>query len=293
MFREFAKYSGFVSNSLKQVFVYRFGAVVWMVFPLFFLLVQYFLWSGIFESNGGTLYGYQLPQYLAYIGMGYITVRLTACGREGAISSELKNGEVAMSLVKPFSYHMMNFAQHLGNRLAFAIQSIPMFVVIVILAQIGWRSTETLGLYLFSILLAFIINFQFSIFLGTIAFYITNVWGLFLLRGSLRMIFSGETIAIGLYFRIAEQSSEIRNLPVGFLNAEGVKSVFGVIGIVSYLLPFQAMYYTPSAIYSGLIDGAQSIAFHLAVQIGWIVFFAIVNKILWQRALKKISIFGG
>ncbi|OHD54101.1 MAG: hypothetical protein A2Y33_10320 [Spirochaetes bacterium GWF1_51_8] len=293
MFREFKKYSGFISNSLKTLFAYRFGAVVWIIFPIVFMMIQYFLWTGIFESAGGSLYSIKLQQYLTYIGIGYITIRLTACGREGMISTELKNGNVAVALTKPYDYITMNFAQHLGQRLAFAIQSIPMIVLIVIIAQIPLQTLPNFGFYILSLLFAFAINFLFSIFLGSIAFWIVNVWGFFLLRGGLRMLFSGETIAIALFFKIAEDGSTIQNFPLQSLNSAGVKSVFHILGVVAYCLPFQAMYNTPSAIYSGMFAGNEEILLHLALQAGWIVFFLIINKLLWKRALDRVTIFGG
>lgn len=293
MFKEMGKYTGFVSNSLKTVLAYRFGALIWMIFPVVFMLIQYFLWTGIFDSAGGTLYSIKLSQYLTYIGIGYITIRFASCGREGMISNELKNGNVATALTKPYDYITMNFFQHLGQRLAFGIQSIPMVVMIILIAQIPLQSLPYIGYYLVSLIFAFALNFLFSVFIGSIAFWIVNVWGLFLLRGGLRMLFSGEIIAITFFFKIAEEGVKIQNFPLHSLDTAGVKAIFHALGVIAYCLPFQAMYNTPSAIYSGMFASDREVLLHLGLQVLWIVFFLVINKLLWKKALNRVTIFGG
>jgi ABC-2 type transport system permease protein len=293
MFKEFSKYTGFISNSLKTVFAYRFGAFIWMIFPVVFMLIQYFLWTGIFESAGGTLYSIKLSQYLTYIGIGYITVRFAACGRESMISYELKNGNVATSLTKPYDYVTMNFFQHIGQRLAFGIQSIPMIILIILIAQIPVQSFSITVYYIVSVLFAFALNFLFSVFLGSIGFWIVNVWGLFLLRGGLRMLFSGEIIAITFFFKIAEEGVKIQNFPLQSLNSAEIKGIFHALGVIAYCLPFQAMFNTPSAIYSGMLASEQDVLLHLGLQVLWIVVFLIINKVLWKKALNRVTIFGG
>ena len=66
-----------------------------------------------------------------------------------------------------------------------------------------------------------------------------------------------------------------------------------VFGYISYCLPFQAMYYTPSGIYTGIINGQQEILIYMLVQLLWITFLLFVIKLMWKKAEKRIAILGG
>ena len=107
------------------------------------------------------------------------------------------------------------------------------------------------------------------------------------------MLFSGEIIAITFFFKIAEEGVKIQNFPLHSLDTAGVKAIFHALGVIAYCLPFQAMYNTPSAIYSGMFASDREVLLHLGLQVLWIVFFLLVNKLLWKKALNRVTIFGG
>ena len=68
-------------------------------------------------------------------------------------------------------------------------------------------------------------------------------------------------------------NSGIKNVPFDFIPVWLIENTFLAIAYISYLLPFQAMFYTPSAIYTGLIVGTNNILLHIGVQLFWILFF--------------------
>lgn len=293
MFRELSKYTGFISNSIKELTAYRFSTFIWSIMPLIFMLIQYFLWQAIFASGNGSLYGIPVSQYMAYLGIGFIVMRLTGCSREMSISSEFKNGNIAVALIKPYSYALMIFFRHVGEKIVFLIQILPVIAIVIALTGLRMASPGVLAAFLASIILAFFLNFLFSLFLGILAFKITNVWGLFLFRASLRNIFSGELIAIAFYFKIAAAGLVLANIPVPGASQEAVKSLFGALGILAYCLPFQAMFYIPTGIYTGLFQGSHAILLHLGIQAAWVAFFLLLTAFLWKRAMRDITVLGG
>jgi ABC-2 type transport system permease protein len=288
-----SKYSGFFLNAAKQSFAYRVSTIVWTVYPFFFLLISYFLWSGIFESAGGTLLGMELERYLAFIGIAAIGSRLTFCSRESTIAHDFKEGTVAIALTKPYSYQLMNLAQHLGVKLVNTVQSLPLFIAVAALTGLSLVNGETMAAWLASLFLSFVLQFQFAFFFGVVAFWSTNVWGLHLFRWSLRSLFAGEMIALVLYFRIAEQGVALQQTPLAFLDTAFTKGLFLVLGVAAYCLPFQAMSWTPAGIWSGMIHSGSPVLLHLAGQLAWIVFFQFINRALWAKALKRMTVFGG
>lgn len=291
LMKELTKYSGFIENSLKQKFAYKFKTFIFSISSLIFMLIQYYLWKAIFDSNHGTLYNYGFKQYIAYIGIGLLVENLTLCPQDLAVGEEVKSGSVAINLLKPFSYRRMVFARHIGEKLGDLVSLVPILLVVVLGTGVNAASGLTIIEFLISLLLAFILSFLSCYLTGILAFWVTNCWGLHYLRKSLTFLFSGHVIAIGILFQVSR--SQVNNNPVSFLGEEFTKHFFGLLGHLSYCLPFQAMYYSPSAIYTGMISGQQQIWLHIALQLFWVVFLLFLTSFIWKKAQDKITILGG
>jgi len=291
MFSEAAKYKAFFQNAFKEVFAYRIRSIIWTIFPLIYFFVAVFLWKAIFESNKGDIYNISLEMYLSYIAISFIIGSLTHCNVDFFIATEVKNGNVAMSLAKPISYQKMIFARHLGKNAGSIVLSLPVFILMLILTKTGFASVGIMAAFLVSVVLSFFLMFFFSYLLGLLAFWLTNTWGVHFLKVFMGMVFSGELIAIHIYFNIGEKG--IKYLPFSFLSAGFIQQLFLILGWLCYMLPFQAMIYTPSAIYSGIIKGHSSILFHLLLQVFWLFALYWLCKITWKRVKTKIAILGG
>ncbi|MCB2295714.1 ABC-2 family transporter protein [Clostridium algoriphilum] len=291
MFDEIIKYSGFFQNAIKQKYAYKFKVLVFSISPLIFMLIQYYLWKAIFESNNGILFNVSMVQYLSYVGIGLIVENVTLCQQDLLVGEEVKSGNVAMSLLKPLNYGAMVFARHLGDKIGELISIVPVFLFVILRISINTVSIVVLLEFLISLILAFVIMFFLCYITGLLAFWATNCWGLHFLRKSLSFVFSGQAIAIEMYFMVGK--SNITYLPFSFLSAEFIKQLFQALGYISYCLPFQAMYYTPSGIYTGIISGQQNILIHMFLQLIWIIFMMFIIKLIWKKAEKRISILGG
>ncbi len=291
MFDGIMKYTGFFQNAIKQKYAYRFKALIFSISPLIFMLIQYYLWKAIFESNNGNLFNISMTQYLSYIGVGLIVENVTLCDQDLLVGDEIKSGNVAISLLKPLSYGAMVFSRHLGDKTGELLSLIPVFLFIIFGIGINMVSNLVLLEFFLSLIFAFILMFLLSYMIGLLAFWATNSWGLHFLKKSLAFVFSGQAIAIQMYFSVAK--SDILNLPFYFVSAEFIKQLFQVFGYISYCLPFQAMYYTPSGIYTGIINGQQEILIYMLVQLLWIIFLLFVIKLIWKKAEKRIAILGG
>ncbi len=286
----FSKYFCFTSNSLKVMYTYRFRIMVWIIGDFTFLGVEYYLWTAIFKANNGVLYNYSLKQYISYLVAGLLCSRITECFLDFEVAEDIKLGHIIMKMLKPVNYVGMNFARHLGLSVGNAMNLIPLVLFTGIF--IGFQKVSFfVGISFFlSILMAYIIKFFFIMFLGMTAFWLTNVWGLLLFKGHMLAIFSGQLMAISLFFKIG--TSETVFLPVSFISENVIRHFFLGLGYLSYCLPFQAMAYTPAGIYTGIIPQNQ-IAVHLILQVFWIVFMYGLLQFTWSRALKKVTVLGG
>jgi ABC-2 type transport system permease protein len=285
------RYIGFSLNAIQSFWTYRFRMFIWVLFDFVVLGVQYFLWTAIFSSSGGNLFGVGLGQYLSYVGLGLMIGRINANEMDGNVASDIKRGDIAMGLIKPVSYFGMVTAQRLGGTVGSLVAMVPVTLVIVVFIGLPPLHPGLVVAGILSIVLSYILVTIFSFLLGILAFWITNYWGLFLFKQHIIALFSGEVIALNLLFQFGSQG--IPHFPIPGLAEGTMKTLFTGLGIVSYCLPFQAMSYTPSAILTGLVTGPQAVAFHLGLQVFWIGFLGVVTAWAWRRAQRRVTVLGG
>ena len=290
MIKGLKKYRGFVLNAIKEQYAYKFKAFIWTFYDLILLFVQFFLWKAIFKANNDIIYDVPLNQYINYIVVGMVSSRFLICFLDEIIASQVKNGNIAINFVKPYSYIIMNFARQIGYFIGGFITIIPLLTVCFLITGFIKVSIVTLLSYILSMIFSFFIVTFFNIILGICAFWITNYWGLKLLKWHFFIIFSGELMAITMFFKIAENG--IKNFPLP-LSEQFIQGLFKFLGIASYCLPFQAMGYTPTAIYTGLISGGGTILFHLGLQIFWIIIMILLLNIVWNIGKRHVTVLGG
>jgi ABC-2 type transport system permease protein len=121
-------------------------------------------------------------------------------------------------------------------------------------------------IFLFSALLGILIGAQLDLVVGIMAFWLTNIWGVRVLRNAVFLFFSGGLLPITMFPQWLQTLSQF--------------------------LPFQSMVYVPVSIYTGEITGADLI-YAILIQLLWLfgVFAAI--RVAWSFAIRKVTIFGG
>lgn len=285
------KYAGFVLNALQEAYAYRLRLFIWMLNDLIVLFVQYFLWKAIFESADGRIHTIGLEQYLFYVAFTLLFSRLVSAQIDGDIAQEIKRGNIAMHLVRPYNYFVMTMSRRLGSTLGNAVVLIPVMLVVGFLVGLPGIGLSQILYTVLSMSFAYVLVSLFYFILGILAFWLTNYWGLFLFKQHIIALFSGELIALNLLFLIG--NGAMLETPIPFLDHGFMKTAFLALGYSSYALPFQAMSYTPSAIFTGMISGTEQIHIHLGIQALWILLLSVLTAILWRRAQRRITIMGG
>lgn len=292
MIEYISKYSTFASNALKEKYTYRFKAIMWSLSTLFNMLVQYYLWKSVYEETNGTFMGVSQANYLIYISFGVVFYNITSCMENMNIAEDIKSGNIAMNLCKPINYKTMIFFRHIGSKLGEMLGLIPLLIVAFILTGTVVLTVANLGIFILSTVLAFLIMFVFSYIVGLVTFWTTNYWGVQFFTNSLMGLFSGQLVAINFYHEIGMGLQNV-NSNWAFLQNPIVITFFGVLEKLAYCLPFQSMYYTPMSILSGIINEPGEIISHLILQFFWLLILNGIAYIMWRKAQKKITIFGG
>jgi len=203
--------------------------------------------------------------------MTYLSTVLTESDMSYVIGEEIVEGDIAMRLIKPINYDTSFLFQEVGNKLLMVgVVLLPITVGVEIYRYVVTGTLMFNGLlfltFFISILFGYIISFYFNMCFGFLAFWLKNLWGANMLKGSIIKFLSGAII------------------PIAFLPP--------VIGNVLTVLPFASLTYTPVMIYMDMYTISQTF-FFLGLQLFWILIFFALSKYIWNFAIKRLCIQGG
>lgn len=267
---KFKIYLPFTINVFQRLLSYKANVIIFLIGESMMLAVTYYLWRAIYGSSPDMIIkGFSLNEMVLYILVSFLTALMTSVDIVYDIAKEVKDGSIAINLVRPISYEKRMMFQSLGNIMYnFIVIFIIAFTVINILfySYNGSLNLLHILLYLISTILGAIINFYFSYAFGLLSFKITNMWGLSQIMGAIVQLLSGALIPIVFFPSIIQR----------------------FIG----LLPFSSLIYTPTMIYLGKLTGMELVK-AISLQIVWVFILAAAAKLMWNAMVKKLTILGG
>lgn len=230
------------------------------------LLIMFYFWHAVYE-NRDSIENMSLETMLTYIVIALLLEGYVS-GVGNQLAQEIKNGNVAIELMRPYDLIFKLVSLDFGGKLtAFVRETIPMMLVALFFIKIALPgSFETFILFLFSAIFGVFIGTLFDLMIGVLAFWTVNVWGLRVLKEGVITFFSGALVPISLF--------------PGWLES------------LSMYLPFQSMVYVPVSIYAGTLKGTDAYM-AIGMQGVWLAALYLVVRFIWSQAIKKVTIFGG
>ncbi len=263
-------YLTFTKNTFQKNLSYRANAIIFFLGELIMLFVTYYLWKAIYRNSETLIIkGFSLNEMIIYVLISFITTVVTSSDISHSISREVKDGSIAINLIRPINYKKRMFFESLGNLMySFIVVFLIGFIIVTILqiAYGGSFSIINIVLYFISIINGFMINFYYSYIFGLLSFKVTNMWGLAQIMNAISQLLSGALIPI-----------------VFFPN--WIQGVFN-------FLPFSSMIYTPSMIYIGKLTNIEIIK-AMSIQFLWVLILMIISRLMWKALIKELTILGG
>ncbi|MGN0453797.1 MAG: ABC transporter permease [Ruminococcus sp.] len=272
MKRKLRIYLPFINAGLQEATTYRADWCFRILGNILGCFISYFIWKAVFLSGGSEIInGFTMPQMVVYIFLMFLTSTLVSSGGTFDIGEEIRDGSIAMRMIKPISYNSTFLFQELGNKIMTVfVLIVPLVAGVEIVSALFTGSVQfniaRFALYIFSCVLAYLVNFYFNICFGFIAFVIKYLWG----------------------------ANMMKNCIVGFLSGAIIPLAFlpDVIEKIFLLLPFASLNYTPVMIYMGMYSGAE-LLYYLGLQLFWVLAFWGLSKFLWKAATKRLCVQGG
>lgn len=262
-------YLGFTKRGFQRAITYRLQFWSELVINLLFMYVYISVWRALYGERGA-VEGYSRQALLTYIIVSQTIFTFQFTVRSWAVvEAKVRSGEVAIDLVRPIDFQGMTLATGVGAATHVLLTNmLPKFALFAAAGVVeAPASTLALGLFPLSVALGFLVLFGIEFLIGLSAFWLVEIRGLY------SMVMWGFASFFSGYF-----------LPLEFFPAW--------LRSIAQVLPFQALIYTPSAVYTGSVAGTAAIAAVLG-QLAWAVALIGAGRLLFAAAHRRLVVQGG
>ncbi|OIV37681.1 hypothetical protein BIV57_09760 [Mangrovactinospora gilvigrisea] len=261
-------YAGIARVLSRTVMAYRSNFLVGSLGLLMQVFLLRVVWTSVFPSDGRTTTGghaVTLGAQIAYSTLATVQFSLFSPWQVSMVPQRVRDGTVAVDLARPVGFNGQMFFGQVGFTLGnapFALLALP-FAILVGGAQPP-SSAGTAGLYALSLLGGYLISLLLGSLMGMVAFWTLEIQGILMVYRMLSQFLAGALV------------------PLWFMP--------GWLRGISQWLPFQGTTYTPIAVYLGQLGGALRA---IGVQAVWVLVLWLLLRLVWSRALRRVTVQGG
>jgi ABC-2 type transport system permease protein len=247
--------------------IYRFGFIFTILGNIVYMGVAYYLWNSIYAGHT-SLRGMTFHETFLYVALGSAVFILLKTFADWYISYDIREGLIAMYLIKPVDYQLYALAVSLGGALMnLAAVTLPTIFMLVFVFRIPIQPGPGLILFPVSLALAFLISFNFDYFIGVFGFYSESIWGMSTTKEILVTMLSGALIPLPFF-------------------PDAIQKVL-------LALPFQAIYNTPLMMVTRPNQDWNVLLSMLAVQAFWVAVTFVLTRLFYNQAVKVLRVAGG
>lgn len=261
------KYFAVFAITWQQGLAYRLNFILWRVRTVLQLLLVYFLWWTVFQSQS-QVFGYTEQTIISYILISAVVRAVVLSSRVMDVGGQINDGNIVNFLIKPLDFVKYYFSRDIADKLlniTFAVVEILLIVLLLQPPIILQTNTVQIFLFLSSLFLAIILFFSISFIIGLLAFWLENAWGVYFLLFMFIEGFGGGIFPIDI-------------LPP-------------FIAQIFLLTPFPYLIYFPSKLYLGTLSLDQTIQ-GFCILIFWVITFYLLMRKTLREGLKNYTAVG-
>lgn len=261
------KYMSLASISMQNVIAYRFNYVISLTASFVFILALFYLWRSVYMGQA-ELAGYSWNEMKMYLFITFLTNSLLSWYSETKISAKIIDGSVAVDLTKPLDFQKARLAETLGTSLFEGCVGAAIISVFILLFAGGMLPEDVAagGLFAISLVLSLLIKFGIVYIAGLLCFWTSSGMGIAWGRAAVTNLLSGALIPLTFF-------------------PDWLKSL-------ASFLPFQGIVFIPASIYLSHMEGIEAVKM-VVLQLFWVIVLWVVGKLMWNWAVRSITIHGG
>lgn len=249
---------------------YRLNFFMTLFSTLMFCTLYYMVWKAVYAGSAPSAMSW--PELVTYVMMGQVAsftrFSIAERGPIFRMAERIYSGDISLDLIRPIGFQMQRFVEAAGFMMV--------EIVWVILPAWAWcmiffgilppAGPAAAVWFIVSLLSAFLVSFGLNSILMMLNFYTVNAQGLHKAKKAIVEILAGSLIPFQFF------PDSLRR-------------------ICEYL-PFASMAWTPISIYNGTISG-MGISTAILSQLAWAAVMLGISRLVWIKASRKITIFGG
>lgn len=255
-----------VKKGFKSMSAYRVNSLVIFLGGLLTLFVQVSVWRALYAQ--GQRAESTLEETLTYVLLTTVWLPILKFYPGEMIGNSIYTGELGVDMLRPVNLIKLHLGREIGSSLfRLLIHVIPMTIVAALaFTVLPPESPAQLAAFLASAMFGAVIFMLFDLIVGYAAFWLTANWFVPWFVSAVLLLFGGGMVPIWFYPR--------------------------ALADLTGALPFQYIHYIPINYYLGRLP-AEGLWQTLLIQLGWILVFVALERLIWHIAQKKITVQGG
>jgi ABC-2 type transport system permease protein len=242
---------------------------VWMSFfvQIIAMIIFVAFWRAIYAEEA-TIAGLSLQQTLNYILLAQIFETVlhspSMIYRFGAL---LRQGEMAITLLRPLDFQASEYVSNVAEVVMDLILKLPMLIIALLFFDLRLPASPAVWVaFMVTLALGHALLFCFEWILACLAFYITEIWGLSVLRFGVSLFLGGTLVPLVMMPEWLRQ--------------------------ITAALPFAQALYTPVALLTGITPLSAAPRVWLT-QLIYLLVLLVLSRLVFSVAVRKITVQGG
>ena len=270
MFTWYKKYSSILRASIITALEYKANSVVGLFAICTGLLIEYLVWSMVYESQGNvdSIDGWKFNRLIAYIFLAMIVGQLKSSWVTAhEMILQIRQGFMNQYIVKPlsfFNYHLMNF---IGTNILYYIPYTILIIVIpIIFSDLIFIHFVQIPFFILALIISIYLSYSIYFFMVCFAFWF------------------GEVRALLVAYNISMFVLAVQIIPLDFFPDYYLK-------IINYT-PIPYLIRFPVEIAMAIkIDINQWIIMTF-IALGWCFFMRVLGGILYSVGIRRYEAYG-
>ena len=254
--------------TLKEYFVYRLNFILWRFRVVLNILLPLFLWSAVFDKSS-FIGSYDRSQFVSYLIYGNLIGTFVFGTRTFDISSDINDGKIINTLLKPASFFNYSFAKELADKSVNVFFAFIEMYIIVTAFSLEIISPQNLLLFIPIFVNAVLISYFINLTLSFLGFWTTEIWPIRFIYIMLLSFIAGN------YFPLDILPEKLYNFIM--------------------LTPFPYMFYLPAKLLtsnpSTSLRASEIINF-IFMSYLWLIGTYLVARTTWRSGIKSFSFWG-
>jgi len=253
-------------TTMAAMFQYRASLFIWMIGQVLEPLVYLIVWTIVSNSSGGSVGSYTTKEFAAYFIVLMLVNQVTYTWIMYEFEYRVREGTLSFALLKPVHPIHSDIADNVSSKLI----TLPMMIVIAVGLAVAFHASISpplwaIGVFIPSLLLAFLVRFLLEWTLAQAAFWTTRVSAI------------NQTYFVLLLF-LSGQIAPLALLPQP-------------VQIVAAILPFRWLISFPVEVLLGQHTPVEALM-GLGAQVAWLIVSIVLVRVVWRAGLRVYSAVG-